>query len=749
MTFEETFFGPGNRLSWGAIQAGSLPRDVQDRLGPFLDDLRSNPEVLILPRVRATGDVQWYVLCASPRAARIARDEVRGFLGPSYCDFDGRPTRLDPNDSVEAAVLERCGNNAFRLDVSDRAVLDIARERLRLLIRLRHERPVRDARRLRAVGRVLRDFEYALLARDVTAARDLIDELRSSGHLGATNILFLEVRRLAAGGHSDAILALPELDALLAMPRPRRVTEALINAVYGSRLKEFEEGRRASDALDRFRSETLPRFGDLYRSRASLSGYEVDVSFVLAAVAPAPARRDAAEAILDGYPAGAAGREYLMSIAALGAAPVDRTETSPLAEARAAFGEADIDRAFNLAGGLPASFERTAIMLRCARDMGILSAAMVALDSVEELSGTDRVRLRQNTVLEGIVDSLNQLSAAGLSEPSAGAVTLPTTWVMWLGRLTEPEPWHGAVSVAEIASREWSVDNFVADPSAVHEVADLLLRDRPHWGQEALRDALPYFLGFCLRSGVDPRLKVVYESLFVVIAVDDQVSVPQVSALLKVVDVRLQLGVTIADYRELLAQLSLAINAVDTPAVAMIALESIEAVIAAASPAPSERQAFLIAVAAVFQRWYRRVDKADFILLRHFAEELGVADAVTRPEPEGGESDSRSEWDDLDGKKVALYSLQESALRRAALVVRELCPGARVTTFNDHVGSPSLRTASATADVFVLATGAAKHAATTFIEAHRPSGSITLYARGQGSASLVGALRERLQAMVR
>ena len=238
-----------------------------------------------------------------------------------------------------------------------------------------------------------------------------------------------------------------------------------------------------------------------------------------------------------------------------------------------------------------------------------------------------------------------------------------------------------------------------------------------------------------------------YESLFVVIAVDDQVSLPQVSALLKVVDVRLQLGVTIADYRELLAQLSSAINAVDTPAVATIALESIEVVIAAASPAPSERQAFLIAVAAVFQRWYRRIDKADFVLLRHFAEELGVADAVTQPEPERGESDSRSEWDDLDGKRVSLYSLQESALRRAALVVSELCPGARVTTFHDHVGSPSLRTASTTADVFVLATGAAKHAATTFIEAHRPSGSITLYARGQGSASLVGALRERLQRM--
>ena len=250
---------------------------------------------------------------------------------------------------VEASVLTRCGINAFRLDVSERSILDVARERLRLLIRLRRERPARHARRLRAVGRVLRDFEYALLARDETAARDLIDELRWSGHLCATNLLFLEVRRLAVGGYWDAILVLPELDALIAMPRPRRVTEALIVAVYRSCLQKFEVGRHASDAIDRFRSDILPRFRDLYRSRAGLACYEVDVSFLLAALASAPARLVAAEAVLERYPSGSSHREYLTVLAAFGEAPVRLAESDPLAEARAAFAEADIDRAYSLA----------------------------------------------------------------------------------------------------------------------------------------------------------------------------------------------------------------------------------------------------------------------------------------------------------------------------------------------------------------------------------------------------------------
>ena len=62
-----------------------------------------------------------------------------------------------------------------------------------------------------------------------------------------------------------------------------------------------------------------------------------------------------------------------------------------------------------------------------------------------------------------------------------------------------------------------------------------------------------------------------------------------------------------------------------------------------------------------------------------------------------------------------------------------------------YIGGPSLRTASATADVFVLAIGAAKHAATQFIERHRPKESITLYARGKGSAGILRALGQHLQ----
>src|SRR5215469_3824252 len=123
---------------------------------------------------------------------------------------------------------------------------------------------------------------------------------------------------------------------------------------------------------------------------------------------------------------------------------------------------------------------------------------------------------------------------------------------------------------------KWRMETFLSDANAVAETADLLLEDRPPWGQEALRDALPYFVEFCMSAGADARLKPVYESLYVAIGVDSQVSLPQTGALVRIAQARLELGVPKPEYADILGQLSSALQAVDSPAVADLALEALE-----------------------------------------------------------------------------------------------------------------------------------------------------------------------------
>jgi hypothetical protein len=745
VSFESEFFGPGNRLQWDAIRTGSLPADVQQRLGPFLEDLERDPEIVTLPRVRESGEVQWYVLCSSPRTSRLARDEVQAFLGPTYSTFEGRPTRLDPSDPVEAAVLAKYGTNAFRVDVPDRNILDAARERLRLLIRLQKERPPRHAKRTRAAGRVLRDFEYALLANQETAAAECIEELRSAGQLSAANLLFLGVRRLAAGRHWDSILALPELQALLAMVRPRRVTEALIRAVYFSYLKEFEQDGRAQAAIDRFRSEVWDRFRNLYQTRTNIFGFEIDASFLMAAACD-PERPEIGQGILESYAPDSPARAYLASLLALIPRVAPPTKAvGELDRARAVFGVGDVDQAYELAVALAPSFDRSALLLRCAREMGGLSAAQVALESIQSLSQSDRARLDQHLLLSRMRDSLAALSTTEAATTTAPRAVdeIPSSWPAWLRRLTLPEPWRAAVFVAETGAREWDVGEFLQDAKAVQETADVLLSDRPQWGQDALRDALPYFLEFCMSAGLDARLKQVYESLFVTVAIDPQVSLPQTAALVRIAQARLELGVSKPEYIEIVRQITSAIQAIESPSAADLALQALEMLVNAACPNAQERQQFAVQVIAIFQRWYKRIDRTQFALLKALTNELEMPEAMGGLAKEFAAGIASSEWSQLGGKRIAIYSLQESALRRAALVISELSPGIRVDTFDDHVGgSPALRKAATTADVFILATAAAKHAATTFIEDRRPKNLVTLYARGQGSASLLEALRE-------
>lgn len=740
MSFEAEFFGPGNRLTWDAIRSGSLSPDVQKRLGPFIEQLQGSPDVLVLPCVREDGSVQWYVLCESARSMRIARDELRGFLGASYSNFEGRTSNLDAADPIEAAVLNRRGTNAFRIEIPNPRLLEGARERLQLYIRLRKERPDRFAQRLRPVGRVLRDFEYALSSGQESIAAECIAELRSTGGLSAENLLFLEIRRLASASRWDAILALPELDSILSIVRPRRVTEALIRAVYVVRLQQFEENARAADALEDFRSAILPRFRDLYKTQANISGYEVDASFLLAAAASPSGHFENVETTLAKYEPSSTKFTFLEKLADL--LPRGRAiPTSALLDnARIAFAEADVDRAYSLAEGLPASFDRSALLLRCAQEMGTLAAAEVAVTSVTSLSSGDRLRLSQHAGLGRIHSSLAELIAQREAEPS---VKSPSTWQGWLERLATAAPWKGAVSFAETAAREWSIEEFLRDYECVATTAELLVSDRPEWGQAALRDSLPFFLEFCMSAGVDARLKPIYESLFLIIAVDPQISLAMVNSLSTVAQARLELGVSSAEYVEIVQQLGGAVQATESPAVAETALEILEALINTACPDGQARQQFAYQVMALFQRWHARLEASQFALLRSIGHDLGIDAALLDQGLEHVTGTGVAEWAPLSGKRIALYSLQEGALRRAADVVTQLCPGVRVDVFHDHVGgSPALRKASISAEVFVIATGAAKHAATTFIEAHRPKSASTLYARGQGSTSLVHTLRE-------
>lgn len=198
-------------------------------------------------------------------------------------------------------------------------------------------------------------------------------------------------------------------------------------------------------------------------------------------------------------------------------------------------------------------------------------------------------------------------------------------------------------------------------------------------------------------------------------------------------------------YGDILTQLASALEDLNSAALVEPALEIIDMLIDLPSVDPVARQTFVIKIVSLFQRWYQRIDSTQWNLLRRYCDELQLVQAVTIVPPDLDAQRAENPWSQLNSKKLALYSLRETALQRVEQVLMETCPRVSIQSFNDLVGgSPALRKAAASADIFVLAVAAAKHAATQFILANRSKTRTTLYARSQGSASILAVLREHL-----
>lgn len=88
--------------------------------------------------------------------------------------------------------------------------------------------------------------------------------------------------------------------------------------------------------------------------------------------------------------------------------------------------------------------------------------------------------------------------------------------------------------------------------------------------------------------------------------------------------------------------------------------------------------------------------------------------------------------------RVLLYSLDEAVLVRCAEEIKQLAPAVDAAMASDHVGSAQLRQKARSADLVVIATRCAKHAATGFITQHTRTKYIH-YADGSGSASMLRA----------
>lgn len=743
------FFRAPNRIEWDAYEKGRLPAATADRIAPWIDRLLRGAEPVVLPLALPNGTT-WYAATETRRAFRHLQEELKSFLGRTYSDFEGQPTHLDPRLPSEHALAECYGRHIIRMRVrpEDR---EIVAQRLELFVRLRDEAPERGDAVPRPTGRILADFDEAQRLGNGPEADLCIEELERNGQLDAQNMLYLRIRADEARGRwQDVLDAARRYGLLHATRRPRLVSQAILRAIHATELAGYEANADAPGALQRFNESVRSFVEPLLTTRSLYDCVEADALFLMLGVANAKSRVDV-QPLLDQVAPGNAHRPWLEKLVAtlpelMPVPPLEprpaEPERAPLIEARDAQFEGDLDRAWALARALEPGEAAAQLIIRCAWDLGTLEAAELAIGCFEALSIESRERLQQRNSIANALEQLRSLVAPSLAKRSAEATPhVPQNWLEWAHAVLANQRWAGAAEVARRGAKEWD-PNELSSPGRAMDFAEALAGlDEPGWAR--ISESLPYLLASISRCDQLPRqLGRALENLTSIHLMDAAPGRLFFSTLASLCELTLRVGVDDESYANLLRE---SLDAIEDNAGAADfdgLLEFLDVLVTHAAPDASLRTAVAGAVANLFVRFKRKADPIQLALLPHLLTEAAcqVPALLHSTECEANQSHPLTA---LAGKSIALYSLKENALHRVATLLKTTVPNVRVSTFHDTAGgSKALRAAARDADIFVMATAAATHAATGFIEAERHEGAPIVKPAGQGSASMLRALLE-------
>ncbi|MCX8557528.1 protein DpdD [Mycolicibacterium mucogenicum] len=725
------FFGPGNELNLAAI-----PGHLRVQLDRWMRSLNDPNCTSFLPR-EAAGRLYWYVFVPTDRRANEILELLGAWIGPTYSDVAVNRGRLNLVDPFDTRIDAMSDLTMLRFEVLPRSgsarasdARRLVREALIRLTALLDSRPDSEFQLTKSTAEVLDDLGHALSARDRYAANVALAALAENGDLDTLNQTFVRVRALASLEDWDQLIDERSINDLLNVARPPGVTRAIRRAVYHRYFATLDSGERDADLLDTARRLPAP-----YRSAtagpAAQFPDELVFQVLLALTSDPPLPADLLQnmaAVGDELRVGLTQRLLRLISAATKPTGAHSVEISPEAAAFALYAAGDPAGALGLALDLPCSEATARIAALAAADMDDKAAAISALDYI---ASDTRVRSK--------VLGSKQIRNALWALEQAVAFKGPSDWSAWLDQIANGDS-SGVV-----------LDQVPADPSQwpVLEFADLSAR------VAAMGDDVLMVLGEVSGQFLAAHRDVIEAAgtagaalarrLISALAVSMKSSSGVRSQTLSLADIAFSAGFAGTEYSETvdyindIRQTNAASSTVEWQADLFQLVTSYPASNDEAgaldrfvSSALEQFIAFRYALSNVALRGIQ------LICDEYPAEFPPVLGAMLT---DGADDDSRR-YAYLEGKTIALYSLMDSSATRAAQLLRKLIPRVDVRLFHDKAGgSPTLEHASKNADVFVIVTAAAKHAATGFIESHRGTRDV-VRVNAKGTSAIMNALRE-------
>ena len=684
---------------------------------------------LLLPfRQEPDGCTLWYACAASEAQLRALEAELRAFIGPSYAHF-----RL-PEDGEFAAdlhvqpLINNSGWYSFALwtenAVQDQKLL----KQWMIYWDLLERRPVQLAHVPKSFDALRADFERALLARDESSANAAIAAMRDRFGISAENRLFLDIR-LSAGLERWQTIARHRLLAhLVNLNLPQETYGDILEALYMEEVFPYEQSGQVLQLMGPFR-EMLELAQPLFRTRKQSRRPAVTKSFVLFELSQAEPQLALLHILLEALPIGAFGATDAAIRQSIYALQVPQ-DTS--AQAWQAYAHEQFDRAYELLWQLADSADLLRALIRCSDEAQDPSKARAVLERIHAASNELQQQLEQ--LCPRTLPRVRQLSTLA-TDPAQN----------WFQRMTWQQDAGESLEGYLDRWREWArsvaLEDLLHDPAFGTQMAQLLEHIAlAHPGAYERVAALCHEV-FIVNADSHPQFKAIYAALLQTLRLLDSLGDVELKLVRDALVHSVRAGLRAQDYATVLNDVEEIFAQVQSPHYMGWGLDVCDALATAPCPDVDARLRLLTRVVQAGDRFTSRLSPGNHAMLDMLAVEAGIAPVAKADAQLAAQSVERTT---VPVGIVGIYSLDEAAAKRAALVLQSMYQGIVVRTNADEVCTTQLKSLAQRASIFVFAWKSSKHAAFSCIKSAIGKEQFLLMALGAGTSSMVDAVTTAL-----
>jgi hypothetical protein len=318
-----------------------------------------------------------------------------------------------------------------------------------------------------------------------------------------------------------------------------------------------------------------------------------------------------------------------------------------------------------------------------------------------------------------------------------GAPPQVTDWLGWATALAERN--FQFRESAEQLSMNPKVDTF-QDPEEVRSLEEALYDLDTERALPRLNDALPLLLKWLKADEKYPRkiMAPLYEVVLLRIVEADNREGEFREGFSEMFTSLLEIGTSKAEYGNLLKELSKAIPSGAGTSDVFWVLDIADILCRYSAVDEDARKTLLNQILNSLQPVIYHMSSMQRSAYMNIASSAGWEDVFTENEIE-----EQSIANELKGKLVGIYTLTESAGRQAEKALKRITSDVKVVVSSEKVCSTRLTKLSQNADIMVVATSSATHAATDCIRNNR-SAEYILYAAGRGCGSILRAIELNL-----